>query len=267
MNKSNICWLKATGGYTWNPVTGCKHGPKECPVYKDCYARRMAQRLAGRAGYPADEPFRPTFHADRLDEPSKAKKPSRIFVVSMGDLWGEWVPDVWINDTLCACILKHTYFFLTKNPARCVRWGPGLCQKNNFWFGASASDQKSLDAAVGYLLKAGVAHRFLSLEPLLGPISDIPKEIDWIIIGAQTKPGIQPTGTWINAILDKAEANNIPVWCKDNLRRYWPDLPQTLETGERVENFITPFYGDEHETQRICFVRLADYGQRRRRRI
>ncbi len=91
MNKTKIEWCD----YTWNPVTGCLH---RCGDF--CYAKKMAYRLKGRYGYPADEPFRPTFRPERIREPLEVKKSSKIFVVSMGDLFGDWVPSEWINSVL-----------------------------------------------------------------------------------------------------------------------------------------------------------------------
>jgi len=217
MNKTNICWCD----YTWNPVTGCHHG---CPY---CSAEKMAKRLRGRAGYPADEPFKPMFHPHRLNEPAKVKKPSRIFVSSMGDLFGDWVDDAAIQSVFRACkrAPQHRYFFLTKNPYRYLRLPCHV--PDNGYLGASittaiaarkVSDNPMLD--------------FISIEPLL---EDVAEDLEadnfrWIIIGAQTRPDRRPPSDWVNNILAAAGDACTPVWCKDNLRHYWPDLPQERES-------------------------------------
>lgn len=130
MNRTNIEWCD----YTWNPVTGCLHG---CSY---CYARRMAKRFGKSEGLPSRPPcdcqiglryiaqpgevfpagFIPTFYPGRLEEPKKVKKPSRIFTVSMGDLFGEWVSPEWIDAVLQVVreCPQHTFIFLSKNPAR-----------------------------------------------------------------------------------------------------------------------------------------------------
>ncbi len=217
MNKTNICWAD----FTWNPVTGCKHG---CSY---CYARKLAKgRLRGRYGYPADEPFRPTFHGYRLNEPERVKKPSRIFVSSMGDLFGDWVPDVWIRRvfTACADSPQHKYFFLTKNPRRYHFLQCHL--PDNWYLGTSIST-----AVAAQKISDNPLLDFISIEPLL---EDVAPHINfetlkWLIIGAQTHPDVKPEREWIDDILTDAENAGVPVHCKDNLRRYWPDLPQERE--------------------------------------
>jgi protein gp37 len=113
MNTTTIEWAT----HTWNPVTGCSPISEGC---ENCYAKRMAQRLRGRCGYPEDEPFRVTLHRDRLEEPLKLRKPSRIFVCSMGDLFHPAVPDKWIDRIFAIMALtpQHIYQMLTKRPGR-----------------------------------------------------------------------------------------------------------------------------------------------------
>ena len=153
-NKTKIDWADAT----WNPVTGCLHG---CEY---CYARRIAERFGSNlmpifTNYPVlDEPvrsggfdcgknqpypfdFTPTFHRYRLDEPARWTRPRNIFVCSMADLFGEWVPDGWIQEVINACLAapQHRFLFLTKNPGRyCHLERAGIMPKgDNFWFGAT----------------------------------------------------------------------------------------------------------------------------------
>ena len=123
VSKTKIEWADRV----WNPVTGCT---KISPGCQNCYAERMSKRLAGRCGYPKDDPFRVTLHPTRLEEPLHWRKPSRIFVCSMGDLFHEDVPDEFIDQVfgvILACrILKnipnHTFLILTKRPERMARY-------------------------------------------------------------------------------------------------------------------------------------------------
>ena len=113
MNKTKIEWAEAT----WNPITGCSKMSEGC---KNCYAERMAKRLAGRYGYPKDEPFGVTFHPDRLEQPMRWRKPRRIFVCSMSDLFHKDVPFKYIADVF-QCIAdcsQHIFLILTKRPER-----------------------------------------------------------------------------------------------------------------------------------------------------
>ena len=106
---------------TWNPVTGCTKVSEGC---RNCYAERMAKRLAGRAGYPADDPFAVTLHPDRLDQPLHWKKPRRVFVCSMGDLFHEDVPHDFIMDVMLttAEYPEHTYIIVTKRAERASKY-------------------------------------------------------------------------------------------------------------------------------------------------
>ena len=102
---------------TWNPVTGCTPVSEGC---RNCYARKMSKRLRGRFGYPADDPFRVTFHPDKLGDPLKMRKPRMIFVCSMGDLFHEDVPDATIHRIfgIMAFCSQHIFQVLTKRPER-----------------------------------------------------------------------------------------------------------------------------------------------------
>lgn len=204
-SKSGIEWCD----YTWNPVTGCLHG---CGY---CYAEKIARRFGTlekndtemeetinemttkeygvivelkerlhREPYPYD--FVPTLHRYRLEEPQHVKKPSKIFVTSMGDLFGEWVPDEWIREVLAACEKApwHTYLFLTKNAGRYMdinSWDHRYSYtfaKEYMWFGATVTDQKNI-SRIRMLPGGANSNTFLSIEPILGPIDmsfRIPKQ-------------------------------------------------------------------------------------------
>jgi len=239
MNRTEIEWAD----YTWNPVTGCLH---ECEY---CYAKRIARRFDGRGYITTNIPddrivdlsqpvhrkdksgntrvapypygFCPTFHRYRLTEPADVKKAATIFVVSMGDLFGEWVPDEWIKTVFAACEAapQHNYLFLTKNGQRYEQLGL-LPDRANFWYGTTRTG-----ANTG--LECGASdHRntFLSIEPLLAPLQSSTIEAieywSWIIIGAETgnrKGKATPDKRWIDEIVSKCKDSETPIFMKDSL--------------------------------------------------
>jgi protein gp37 len=199
MNRTKIEWTD----WTWNPVTGCLHG---CPY---CYARRIAARF-GKT--PEEKEYQPLFHPERLDKPLRVKKPSKIFVCSMADLLGDWVPDSWIRDVITAVRFasQHTFQFLTKNPKRYKRfnWPP------NAWLGATVVNQAAMPPA-----RICDCYRicFLSIEPMLGPIQ-LTWKPDWLIIGAQTGPGAKPPERqWVEDLTTQAAGLGVAVFHKPNL--------------------------------------------------
>lgn len=187
MADSNIEWTDKV----WNPVTGCTQISAGC---KNCYAKRMANRLKGRYGYPALTPFMVTPHPKRLDEPLRWKKPKRIFVCSMGDLFHEDVPDGFISKVLNVAIRgahRHTYLILTKRAERMQSFmqnfyegiGETVCCRNyetgegiptkpcpRIYLGVSVEDQATADERIPLLLQTPAAKRFVSYEPALGPV-------------------------------------------------------------------------------------------------
>lgn len=213
MNKSNIEWTN----YTWNPVTGCHHG---CNY---CYARRLAEgRLKGRFGY--ENGFEPTFHPDRLFQPGSVKKPSMIFVCSMGDLFGDWVPSEWITDVLRIIRRnpQHTFQILTKNPKRIANFHN---IPKNVWLGTSIDGLgNSVDRTMIINDLPQLDNiKFISFEPLLADVANIINiydlcKLDWIIIGAQTGPNAkQPRLDWIKNLIYDCNQVGIPVFVKDNV--------------------------------------------------
>lgn len=197
-----INWTDAT----WNPITGCKH---DCPY---CYARRLYERF-GRS-------FEPAFHPDELSAPLHRKQPTRIFVGSTADVFGNWVPNDWVRSVLSVVrqCPQHTFQFLTKAPHNLVKFNPWPA---NCWIGASATNQAMIDHALFCLSLAKASVKFISAEPLLGPIDADLSGIDWLIIGAQTGPGgHQPKESWVMALIESARQSGTAIWFKDNLD--WP---------------------------------------------
>ena len=216
MNKTRIDWC----GYSWNPVTGCLHG---CPY---CYAKKIAMRFDGH--------FDPTFHEERLDGPMKVKKPSRIFLGSMTDMFGDWVKREWwekVAETIRKCP-QHTFFVLTKTPQHISRFMDMLWPLNNLWLGVSVESQDFMWRISGLrTATAGYPNRlFVSFEPLLGTTGqDIMTsliDIRWVIIGAQTNPERQPDPAWVDGIIAAAHYWHIPVFMKGNLK--WPVKRQEM---------------------------------------
>ena len=217
MNKTSIEWCD----YTWNPVTGCKHG---CPY---CYARKIAERFKGSKAWPNG--FEPSFHPIRLDEPRHAgrqyysafPKGSTIFVCSMADLFGAWVPDEWISRVIDAAerVPRHTYIFLTKNPVRYLTTIPGtILEKKNFWFGTTVTNQNDVQR-IADLQKLPEGNKFVSFEPVLGDRFDLDlTDIKQVIIGTQTNPNLPINAGPLVRILEAADDAGCKVFMKDNLQ-------------------------------------------------
>ena len=261
---TKIDWCDAT----WNPVTGCLHG---CEY---CYARRIAERFGGasethnneccnecqwitegtgeihslnepifdfdsgrNAPFPFD--FDPTFHRHKLYEPKKWRKPRNIFVCSMADLFGEWVPDEWIDDVIKATqrALQHRYLFLTKNPERYGEWLERfeegriseLDEVENCWFGASASNNAEMERAnrsrAMWISIEPIREQietdedqFMQFEPYTGAEQ---RRWEWVVIGAETgnsKNKVVPKRGWIEDIAKVCADFGTPVFMKESLR-------------------------------------------------
>jgi protein gp37 len=167
----------------WNPITGCS---KISPGCQNCYAEKRAKKLKGRFGYPSDDPFKVTFHPDKLDQPLKWKKPRMIFVCSMGDLFHEEVNPEWIIQIIKSCIeanrkqYKHCWLFLTKRPHNILKWREWGKDKypqiiawfqHKAWLGVTAENQEQADKRIPILLQIPAAVRFVSIEPMLSEVS------------------------------------------------------------------------------------------------
>ena len=217
MSDTKIEWTDKT----WNPITGCTPISEGC---RNCYAKRMAQRLAGRYGYPADDPFRVTFHHDRLELPLRWKKPSKIFVNSMGDLFhGDVLTDnvYRVLDIIRRCP-QHTFQILTKRPerAKTVLFNIGrrhleTIRLPNLWLGVTVENAKYTDR-IDILRTIPAAVRFISFEPLLGDVGKLNLEgIHWVIVGGETGTGARPMNAdWARSIRDQCAADGVPFFFK-----------------------------------------------------
>jgi len=212
--KNTIGWAD----WSINPITGkC---PNNCWY---CYANRMSGRFKRN---PKIE-----FHGERLDEIAKLKKTSRIFVGSTHDLFGNWIPQTWIDNIHyhVADYAKHTFFFLTKNPLRYS----GFRFASNQWAGVTHTGEPTKGCSTNGKLFSEITigwkhqpHCFLSCEPLLGGAVEIPPKCEWLIIGAMTGHGkqYQPKLEWIVNLVEQARKRNIPIYMKKNLKdAWWPN--------------------------------------------
>ncbi|MDR2044882.1 MAG: phage Gp37/Gp68 family protein [Clostridium sp.] len=295
MKKTDIEWADRT----FNPITGCLHGCGYCYArnivrrfegyYLDCLdesnesdppqgihgmdCEPMEERVLDSplpyktkkgkihaAPYPFG--FAPTFHRHKLERPAKVKEPSNVFVGSMADNFGEWLPEEWQAEVFKACedAPQHRYLFLTKHydgipPSSFVYSGVFKPHNDNFWFGATVTTQKDIERAYRRLTNVE-GHTFLSIEPLHGAIElrhidvgDVIYDIgsgygyylgggqkaqrpNWIIIGAETgsrKGKIKPEREWVEKICEAADQAGIPVFMKDSL------LPVMGADGMRCE--------------------------------
>lgn len=283
---------------SWSPVTGCSPVSRGCA---NCWAKRDANRMRGRFGYPEDDPFAVTLRPERLEQPLRWRKPRRVGVSFMGDLFHKDVPDEFIDRVFAVMALAswHTFLLLTKRPERMADWfasdtafkvasmggmperedrmrrcqvvgmrlrtlrpmptmelherrGKVGCDLQfhqspwplpNVWLGVSVEDQASTDARIPKLMKIPAAVRFISAEPLLGPIEldwtaggqvlgpcdecgerginpeceacDGMGSVNWTVAGCESGPGRRPAELgWFRQIRDVCQENGVPLWIK-----------------------------------------------------
>ena len=231
---SRIEWTDTT----WNPVTGCV---KVSPGCKHCYAERMAMRLQKMGQERYADGFGVTLHSDLLQKPLHWRKPRKIFVCSMSDLFQTGVNANFIVAVFATMVgaPQHTFQVLTKRPRRAWELAPILPWSENIWLGTSVENADYLPR-IEHLRRIPAATRFLSLEPLLGPLPNLPLDgIDWVIAGGESGPGARPVeGDWLRDIRDQCIAAGVPFFFKqwggkrrtDAGRmldgRYWDEFPE-----------------------------------------
>jgi protein gp37 len=198
-DNSAIEWTDAT----WNPVTGCT---KVSPGCKNCYAERLAVRLRAMGNPRYQNGFSVTFHPDLLALPLGWRQPRRIFVNSMSDLFHEAIPERFIHRVfeVMARADWHVFQVLTKRSERLASLAPHLPWAPNIWQGVSVESAR-YTIRIERLRTVPAAVRFLSVEPLLGPIPTLPlDDIDWVIVGGESGPGRRPMAvTWAREIRDQ----------------------------------------------------------------
>ncbi len=209
-DKSSIEWTDAT----WNPVTGCT---KISPGCKNCYAERLAFRLKEMGNPRYKNGFRVTLHPDQLDLPLRWGKPKMIFVNSMSDLFHEAVPDEYIEMVFATMVKAdwHIFQILTKRAERLAKLAPQLPWPSHVWQGVSVESQP-YTKRVTALQKVPATVRFLSVEPLLGPIAKLPLDgVQWVIVGGESGPRHRPIKPeWVREIKKQCLTAEVPFFFK-----------------------------------------------------
>lgn len=230
---SSIEWTEAT----WNPVTGCA---KVSPGCRNCYAERMARRLRAMGQRNYANGFRVTLQEHMLDLPLRWRRARTIFVNSMSDLFHPEVPDEYIRRVfqVMGRASWHRFQVLTKRADRLERIGRGLPWSENVWMGVSVESDR-FRHRIDSLRGTGAAVKFLSLEPLLGPLRDLDlRNIDWVIVGGESGPGARPMDPeWVTDLRDQCLVAGVPFffkqWGGTNKRRsgrvldgrLWDEMP------------------------------------------
>ncbi len=226
--RSAIEWTEAT----WNPVTGCTKISHGCQF---CYAERMAKRLRAMGLDKYRRGFSVVVHESTLDEPLKWCRPRLVFVNSMSDLFHESVSSRFIEAVFEVMnrASQHTFQVLTKRPGRVVALDERLCWTSNIWLGTSIESERWM-RRLDQLKATGAHTKFLSLEPLLGPLAEIPlQEIDWVIVGGESGPGARPMeADWVRDIRDNCLQSNVPFFFKQ-----WGGVFKK-KTGRMLDNRI-----------------------------
>lgn len=218
-DRSGIEWTEAT----WNPTTGCDRISPGCD---NCYAMTMAKRLKamGQAKYQTDgDPrtsgpgFGVAVHEDSLTTPLRWRQPRVVFVNSMSDLFHARVPATFVRRVfeVMQATPQHTYQILTKRAARLAKLAPDLPWPGNVWIGVSVETSAQLDR-IDHLRTVPAAVRFVSAEPLLGPLNGLDLVgIHWLIAGGESGPGARPVHPdWVRALRDQCQAAGVAFFFK-----------------------------------------------------
>ncbi len=240
-DKTKIEWCDAT----WNAVTGCTEVSPGCD---HCYAKTFAERFRGVPGHYFEHGFDVQLRHEALNLPRRWREPRRIFVNSMSDLFhakvpGGYVYHVW---SVMAELRRHTFLVLTKRPERMRRFvsfepmlGPPL---PNVWLGVSCESAEYLHR-IEQLRLTPAAVRFLSCEPLLGPLPDLDLSgIDWVIAGGESGPGARPMATsWVRDLRDQCQRAGVAFFFKQRGEYgpdFGPDAPAGMMPGQRHQTYV-----------------------------
>lgn len=209
-NGSRIEWTEST----WNPVSGCTKISSGC---LNCYAERMAKRLKAMGQERYKNGFKVTLHPEALDEPYRWKKPRVVFVNSMSDLFHKDIPVEFIQSVFKTMNenLQNTFQILTKRSERLCELAPLLDWSDNIWMGVTVEDNENA-GRIDDLRIVPAAIRFLSMEPLIGPVPDLDlTNIDWVIVGGESGPGARPMQEqWVIDIKNVCDKSQVPFFFK-----------------------------------------------------
>ena len=248
-DRSGIEWTDAT----WNPVTGCT---KVSPGCAHCYAERITLRFRrGPEFLPGKAEIK--VHPDRLDQPIRWRRPRRVFVCSMSDLFHDEVPIDYIDQVLCVMrqATHHTFQVLTKRPGRLLSYtlSPAFTWPPHIWVGTSVENQYWVAMRLPYLLTVPAAFRFVSVEPLLKAVDLRPylHGLDWVIVGGESGPRARPMDPkWVrdirDACLDAGVAFFFKQWGgptpkaggRDLDGRTWDEMPSGQTTRARGKDVL-----------------------------
>lgn len=210
MQQSAIEWTQAT----WNPVTGCDRVSPGCA---HCYAKTFAERWRGIPGHHYEQGFALRFWPERLDQPLHWRRPRMIFVNSMSDLFHEQISDNYIARVFAvmAASPQHTFQILTKRHERLAQIAPSLDWPPNVWMGVSIENRRFVHRA-DYLREVPAVVRFISAEPLLGPLEVLDlAEIHWLIAGGESGPRHRPVKVeWLRELRDQCVAEGVAFFFK-----------------------------------------------------
>lgn len=238
---TGIEWTEAT----WNPLTGCTKVSAGC---KYCYAEVMAKRLKAMGQQNYRNGFRMTLHEHMLNVPYTWAKPRKVFVNSMSDLFHPQVPDEFIHrvfDVMVQCA-QHQFQVLTKRPERVAQMSGELPWSENVWMGTSVEDLRVV-SRIDHLRQSDAMTRFLSLEPLLGPLPNLDLTgIHWVIVGGESGPKARPIDLeWVLEIRDQCLESAVPFFFKQwggrNKKksgrllegRTWDEFPEFVNDDQR----------------------------------
>jgi protein gp37 len=245
-HRSPIEWTEST----WNPVTGCT---KISPGCKHCYAERMAERLQAMGQQNYRRGFEVSLQPHMLDLPLRWKKPQNVFVNSMSDLFHEHVPLEYIQRVFDVMRRAHWHRFqvLTKRSERLLELDPVLRWTPNIWMGVSVENDR-YRARVDHLRATHVGTKFLSIEPLLGPIPNLDLDrIDWVIVGGESGPKARPMDPeWTRDLRDQCRSARVPFffkqWGGKNKKltgrildgRTWDEMPRKAAAPDSASSLV-----------------------------